>query len=77
MPVTHHFLGGRTRELFLTFLCLRVVALNAALLSLRLQHWRQPRGLFETAGCARRHRPSVNQVASVTGGKRKRVRKRD
>lgn len=63
--------------LCLTFLCLWVVALNADLFFLRLQHGRQPWGLFETTICARRHCPSVNRVVLVTGGKRKRVTKGD
>lgn len=73
----HPSLPGREDMLCLTFLSLWVVALNADLFFLRLQHWRQPWGLFETVIGARRHYPSVNQVALVTGGKRKRVMKGD
>lgn len=73
----HPSLPERQDMLCLTFLCLWVVALNADLFFLRLQHWRQPWGLFETAIGARRHYPSINQVALVTGGKRKRVTRED
>lgn len=47
----------------LTFLCLWIVAVNADLLFLRLQHGRQPWDLSEAVLCAIMHYPNVNQGA--------------